>query len=401
MKDGLINDDPKAGADTPSSGYRRGHGKGAGAANADPSSLLSLMDHAPHAMLLVSRSGHVTAVAGNAEGIFGRSAASLQGVPLGGLMPFGAFALPLADRCRWDMSPVSAYDIRDTDRQNRPWLADLHIRPMGDGGDVLFVLSPRGAATLHDRDDTVTAAVKSVTGLGDMLAHELKNPLAGIRGAAQLLARPQTGTDSDARARLCDVIVREVDRIGALVEDFSGLADAEAGVARGPVNIHRVLDHVMTVSRAREDAAITFKTDFDPSLPPVTGDFDKLVQVFLNLFQNALDVGEGAATVHVASGYRHGMWRPVAPDRRIKLPVEISVRDLGPGVTADLLPHIFDPFVSGRPAGTGLGLALVARYISAMNGTVRVQNHPDGGAEFLLYFAVADEGGTLSESAGP
>jgi two-component system nitrogen regulation sensor histidine kinase GlnL len=226
----------------------------------------------------------------------------------------------------------------------------------------------RSMADKIDRQLTHRAAARSVTGLASMLAHEIKNPLSGIRGAAQLL---ETSVNDEDRA-LTQLICEETDRIVSLVDRMEVFSD-ERPVDRAPINIHSVLDHVKAIAKAGFARNIRIAENYDPSLPAVHANRDQLVQVFLNLVKNAAEaVADRAdAEVMLTTAYRPGIRISVAGSReKISLPLEFCVIDNGPGVPDDLLPHLFDPFVTTKTNGSGLGLALVAKIIGGHGGIV-------------------------------
>ncbi|KAB2869665.1 MAG: two-component sensor histidine kinase, partial [Bauldia sp.] len=202
----------------------------------------------------------------------------------------------------------------------------------------------------------------------------IKNPLSGIRGAAQLL-EASVGDDDRALTRLiCD----EADRIVKLVDRMEVFSD-ERPIEREPVNIHVVLDHVHRLASSGFARSIRILDEYDPSLPPVFGNRDQLVQVFLNLLKNAAeaigDAGDGEILLTTAfkPGFRLSV--PGSPSK-VTLPLEFCVRDNGPGVPADMIPHLFDPFVTTKANGTGLGLALVAKIIGDHGGVIECESQP-------------------------
>lgn len=226
-----------------------------------------------------------------------------------------------------------------------------------------------------DRQLTHRGAARSVTGLASMLAHEIKNPLSGIRGAAQLL---EHSVGDDDRA-LTQLITEEADRIVQLVDRMEVFAD-ERPVERAPVNIHVVLDRVKRIAQSGFGRDIAIREDYDPSLPPVWGNSDQLIQIFLNLVKNASEaVGDRSdAVIELTTAFRPGIRLSVpGSGERVGLPLEFCVKDNGPGVPEDLLPHLFDPFVTTKTNGTGLGLALVAKIVGDHGGVIECDTHKD------------------------
>jgi two-component system nitrogen regulation sensor histidine kinase GlnL len=213
-----------------------------------------------------------------------------------------------------------------------------------------------------------------VIALAAMLAHEIKNPLSGIRGAAQLLEQ-SAGDEDRALTRL---ICEEADRIVKLVDRMEVFAD-ERPIEREPVNIHSVLEHVKKLAQTGFGRHVQFVEDYDPSLPPVHANRDQLIQVFLNLIKNAAEAIDGAddGEIELTTAFRPGV-RLSLPGHKTKvsLPLEFCVKDNGPGVPEDLLPHLFDPFVTTKRTGTGLGLALVAKIVGDHGGIVECESQP-------------------------
>ena len=251
-------------------------------------------------------------------------------------------------------------------------LVDFYAGPLHENSDITVVmLKEKTIAEKISRQLMHRGAARSVSALAAMLAHEIKNPLSGIRGAAQLLE----GSVSDDDRMLTELIREETDRIVRLVERFEAFSDARP-IARGPVNIHSVLDHVRRIALSGFARHIEITEEYDPSLPPVDGNSDLLIQVLLNLVKNAAEAlgSQPDARITLSTAYRPRMRMSVpGTTGRVQLPLEVCVRDNGAGVPPDLLPHLFDPFVTTKESGSGLGLATVAKIIGDHGGIVECE----------------------------
>jgi two-component system nitrogen regulation sensor histidine kinase GlnL len=234
------------------------------------------------------------------------------------------------------------------------------------------MLLPRSVTEKIDRQLTHRGASRTVTGLASMLAHEIKNPLSGIRGAAQLLEAEADENDRALTRLICD----EADRIVALVDRMETFGD-ERPTERQPVNIHVVLERVKAIARSGFARRIRIVEEYDPSLPPVHANRDQLVQVFLNLMKNAAEaLGEARdGEITLRTAFRPGIRLSMSGSRsKVSLPLQFSVIDNGPGVPEDLLPYIFDPFVTSKANGTGLGLALVSKIVGDHGGVIECES---------------------------
>ena len=334
--------------------------RGAGEA-ADGPCAAELLAMLPTAMLLIDGDGTVRDCNPAAESllilsrsaVIGRSIEEMTGHPMDTIAPD---------------QPVAAYDIDMTIPVRRHHRADITVAPLPDrpGWRVVLV---HGRAT-HDlgaRHADRNSRGMPAAAAASLLAHEIKNPLSGIRGAAQLL---QSGAGPE-QTELTRLITGEVDRIAGLIDRMEGLSDTRPR-PREALNIHTVIGHARDVARAGFASGRAIREVYDPSLPDVYANRDALVQVLLNLLKNAAEATDEGGTITLATGYRHGV-TITSLDRsgeRIALPIEFSVIDDGPGAPAEIAEHLFDPFVTSKPQGSGIGLALVDKLVTAMGGIV-------------------------------
>jgi two-component system nitrogen regulation sensor histidine kinase GlnL len=309
-----------------------------------------------------------------AEGFMNNSAKWLRGQPIWDRLTVDAPMESSLARARANGTPLFVNDVDIGPGSRPPLVCNLQIAPVqGYEGYMILLISPRELAGRVNQSQTVKSAAKSAIGMAEMLAHEIKNPLAGITGAAQLLSMNLSNDDLE----LTDLIVAETRRIVKLlgqVEQFGNLSAPE----RKPVNLHDVLD------RARRSALLGFGAhmriieDYDPSLPLALGDSDQLLQVVMNLIKNASEAADPNAggTIRLHTYYEHSYSLRRSDGSGHSLPLQVEVIDDGPGLPPDIRGDVFDPFVSGRENGTGLGLALVSKIISDHDGWVAVDSVP-------------------------
>jgi two-component system nitrogen regulation sensor histidine kinase GlnL len=317
-----------------------------------------------------------------AEQLFGASRSVLVNRPLTDVVPEDSSIFDLIRRVRVGGASVSDYAVELPLMRGLSRRVDIHISPMPEQiGQALIMLHPCSVA--HDLNQRVNhrGRARSVAGLGATLAHEVKNPLSGIRGAAQLL---EPGVAEEERP-LIRLICDETDRISALVDRMEHFA-ALPPRARGPDNIYEVLERVRRLSESGFGRRVRFVERYDPSLPEVDGDRDQLVQVFLNLVKNAVEaVGGIDGEVTLVTQYTHGLWIRVPHSReRVELPITVDIQDNGPGVSDDIAAHLFEPFVSTKRTGSGLGLSLAAKIVGDHGGVIEFENIKRG-ARFRVH----------------
>ena len=351
-----------------------------------------------HPVIMVDKDGFITFANAEAENFFRSSAAMLARHRLADFVPFGSPMLSLVEQVRERRAPFNEYRVDISSPRLGPDKAvDIYVAPVSElPGSVVVMLQERSMAEKIDRQMTHRGAARSVTGLAAMLAHEIKNPLSGIRGAAQLLE--QVVSDDDrALARL---ITEETDRIVALVDRMEVFSD-DRPVDREPVNIHVVLDRVKAIAKSGFASHIKIVEEYDPSLPLILANRDQFVQLFLNLVKNAAEaIGETAGgEIRLTTAFRPGIRFSVPGTReRVSLPMEFCVHDNGPGVPEDIQSIIFDPFITTKQNGSGLGLALVAKIVGAHGGIVECDSSSHGTAFRILMPAWRGEGEETEKS---
>jgi two-component system nitrogen regulation sensor histidine kinase GlnL len=331
----------------------------------------------PHPILVIGEESRVIYANPAAEAFFAASQSVLERQSIDVVLGFGSSLASLVDHVRRTATTVNEYGLDiELPRIEGRRLVDVYAGPLTERpGAVLLMLQQRSMAKMIERQLTHRAAARSVSGMAEVLAHEIKNPLSGIRGAAQLLESSLGDEDRALTRLICD----ETDRIRALVDRMEVFGD-ERPLAKAPVNIHDVLDHVRQLAEAGFARGIKFVAEYDPSLPPVAGNRDKLVQAFLNLVKNAAEaVGETgeAGCIVMQTAFRPGVRLSVpGSGARVALPLAITISDNGVGIPASIRPHLFDPFVTTKHKGTGLGLALVAKIIGDHGGIIECDSEP-------------------------
>jgi two-component system nitrogen regulation sensor histidine kinase GlnL len=330
-----------------------------------------LLSALPHPILVLTDENRIVYANAAAEAFLSTSIAVLKRLTLDDVVAFGCPLLALVEQVRSTGTTVNEYGVdMASPRFTAPKLVDVYGGPMPDQSHLIIVmLQQRSMAQMIERQLTHRAAARSVSGMAGVLAHEIKNPLSGIRGAAQLLEQNL----SDEDRALTQLICSETERIRNLVDRMEVFGD-ERPLAKEAVNIHDVLNHVRRLAESGFARGVRFVEDYDPSLPAVPGNRDKLVQAFLNLVKNAAEAlgeREDQGRILMQTSFRPGVRLSVpGSEARISLPLMIQIEDNGHGVPDHLKPHLFDPFVTTKRNGTGLGLALVAKIIGDHGGII-------------------------------
>jgi two-component system nitrogen regulation sensor histidine kinase GlnL len=335
--------------------------------------LEALWSAIPYPAIVVGPDDSILMANPAAESFAGVSLRQLRGKPLARFLGEDSIALEVVRQARRSGVSVAQFNVTVSWSEGRHDLQNLHAAPVQDtDGDILVLMHPQGMAEKMDRSLSHRSAARSVTGMAAMLAHEIRNPLAGISGAAQLLEMGLGDSDRE----LTGLIREETKRIGNLVdrvEQFGDLRPAQ----RSPVNIHDVLDRARRAAQVGFASHARFNEDYDPSLPPTAGDPDQLLQVFQNLLKNAAEaIPKVGGVIALGTAFRPGVKMLRPGGKAESLPLLVTVTDNGPGVPENMMRDIFDPFVSTKVNGTGLGLSLVSKIISDHGGVIECDSRP-------------------------
>jgi len=355
-----------------------------------PPDTAAVLSALPVPIVVIDQDNRFRLVNHAAEQFLGISASGLSQMRLTDLVPSDSPLFLLIEQVRDTEASVANHDLTlESPRLSKPGITVLGSPLPEEPGAVVLVLQDASAALALDRQLAFRGAARSVTGMAAVLAHEVKNPLSGIRGAAQLLEASVEDSDRELTVLIRD----EADRIRALVDRME--AFSEKPIARTAVNIHRVLEHVRRLAQTGFAENVRFQENYDPSLPSVWGNRDQLIQVVLNLVKNAAEAIATPAITHpeivLTTGFQHGMRIAVSgTSERMNLPLYVAIRDNGPGIPEDIRPHLFEPFVTSKSTGSGLGLSLVAKIVGDHGGLIEVDSRP-GRTEFRLHLPVVSE----------
>jgi len=325
-------------------------------------------------LFVVDGEGLISFVNLAAEQFFAASATNLVGRPLSEILPEDSPVFGLIAQVREGGHSVSEYGVTLSGPKIGAHFVSIDAAALNDyPGSVVLTIHERSIARKIDHQLVHRNAARSVTAMAAMLAHEVKNPLSGIRGAAQLLEQNANPDDHQLTRLICE----EADRIVALVDRMEMFSDKQP-LSREPVNIHVVLERVRRLAENGFARHVQFVESYDPSLPAVYGNRDLLIQAILNLVKNAAEAvpGEGGE-ITLSTRFQQGVRLAIpGSNSRVDLPLAVMIQDNGPGIPEDLQPHLFDPFVSTKAGGSGLGLALVAKIIDDHGGVIEFDSQP-------------------------
>jgi two-component system nitrogen regulation sensor histidine kinase GlnL len=326
------------------------------------------------AVLVLDETSVIQQVNAAAEQLFESSATHLCGLALSALVPADCPLIALIAQARAEGTSVAEYAVELDSPRTGNRTVNVQVSALSELSNWVVVSMHEQSIALKIGNQLIhRGSARSVAAMAAIMAHEVKNPLSGIRGAAQLLEQSCTPEDRALTRLICD----EADRIVALVDRMEVFSNKQP-IERSAVNVHRVLEHVRRIAQAGFARRLRFVENYDPSLPAVFGNRDQLIQVFLNLVKNAAEAApEDGGEIVLTTAFQHGI-RLAVPgnDTRMHLPLAVSVQDNGRGIPEDLRPHLFDPFVTTKSTGSGLGLALVAKIIDDHGGLIEIDSQP-------------------------
>ena len=338
-----------------------------------------MMDILPFPVFMLDENDRFLWLNHAAEGFFHSSQAMLVPMQMSELLISDSPFFSLVRRARQSERPVSDKSLRLISPKFGVRNAAIQVTPLpvsenvDERGAVLVTLQEQGLTDKLAAQNTVKSAALSMSKMTSLLAHEVKNPLAGIKGAAQLL---ETEIPEESR-ELSSMIVTEADRITALLNRIENLS-SDMPVQLKDVNIHEILDHCIRITSASFGRHLDIKCHYDPSLPNIDADPDLLVQCFLNLFKNASEVTDDKGILTLTTSYNLSRYLSTSQSFQVHLPLQIEIEDNGSGIPEELQDYIFEPFISGKQSGSGLGLAMVASVVADHGGAISVDTSPAG-----------------------
>lgn len=339
-----------------------------------------MIDHLATAVLVLERGATIEGMNPAAEALLDTSAQAARGAPLSDLVAAGEL-LDAADRVLHTSEPLTERALPITLHTGRPRVVDCTLTPLAATHGAPKILVELARIDLHHqitREEQQLTQVANIRNLVQRLGHEIKNPLGGLRGAAQLL---ESELPNPALREYTGVIIREADRLTNLVDRMLG---PRRRLRMAQLNVHEVTERVRALVRAEAPASITVERDYDPSIPDLTGDPELLIQAMLNIARNAVHaLGEAGRIV-----LRTRVQRRVSIGaKQHRLVCRIEVADDGPGIPDDLAGSMFYPLVSGRGGGAGLGLSIAQSLVYEHGGIIECTSRP-GDTTFAILLPV-------------
>ena len=340
----------------------------------DNTSEHSIINALESAILVVDSIGCIVFVNGAAEQLFQVSKKHLLNSSIYNILPADSNISNLIKDALKKIAGVMEHRLVLESPKVRRQIIDIQISPLDNlSQNIVINIFQRRIADKLGKQRSYLARARSISALSQVLAHEIKNPLSGIRGAAQLL---EEGLNSEGR-KLTSLICDETDRVVALLDKMDMFSDTSE-INISPVNIHKVLSRVKEISAAGFGSNKKVIENFDPSLPPVAGNFDQLVQVFLNLFKNAVEAApKTGGEIKVSTNYQHGArFSVMSSDDQTVLPLRVEIEDNGEGISDHIQQNLFDAFITTKTGGGGLGLAITAKIVAAHGGSIEFDTEP-------------------------
>lgn len=332
------------------------------------------LDIIPLPMMIITGSGSVVSANSASQDLFSSSDKVLKRSNLFEIVKPSAVIKSLIERAIDTGVSASALEVNLLGPNLVELEADIMVSPTNVDGQLSLIFWPRNTASGLNSQRNANEKDKSFGQIGRALAHEVKNPLAGIRGAAQLLMLDA----NENQKPLAKLIIEETDRVHRLMDRVESLG-LDTKVPLKPLNIHSILERVVQLAENGFAADLNISRQFDVSLPNIMGEPDRLTQIFLNLAKNAAEAAKekgSAGQIIFSTAYRHGQKLRRGEGESSLLPIEIAISDNGFGISDELRNFVFDPFVTTKAEGSGLGLALVRKMVAAHNGVVEFESQP-------------------------
>ncbi len=347
---------------------------------------INLWNSFPYPSFVVSKNFRIVDLNSAVETFFMTSKKKLIGKKISNFVEKGSLLLKVIDQTILKQAPVVIYDIYIYWNNKEFGKLNVYSSSVDNYPDnILILMNINPPKDRIDKKLLYQNAARSVSGLSAMLAHEIRNPLAGISGAAQLLSENADQED----LKFTKLIQSECERLGNLVSKFEIFGDL-GPLVKSNINIHDVIEKTKDLAKAGFASNVRFLEDYDPSLPEIKGNFDQLTQVFLNLLKNSSEaVSENGGFIKIKTSYKSGIKILSINNKMEDLPISISIIDNGKGIPEDLVDKIFEPFVGTKTGGSGLGLSLVSKIIADHGGLIEC-NSRDNKTYFNLNLPIAD-----------